>query len=242
MNEIFVFAQTRSGSTLLQRAINQTPGVTLYGEHGGMLHGFAAAYYGADLPCLAKHSSYTPERLKDLNAFVPCHSCITVGNLRGNMRDFIEATFNPAHAKRWGFKEVRYGRRHQHEDMRVFEMLVELFPTAKFPLLIRHPRDQIISQVSMGWSKPEAALDEWLRQFNFYCKLRRDYPDRCRLFEYWRLVDAQPIWDWLQLDCPVNRLFELPVTGATTKKSVDEKTLSIIEQHLEPHYHRQKYD
>lgn len=243
MNEVFVFAQTRSGSTLLQRAINQTPGMMLYGEHGGMLHGFAAAYYGADFPCLEQHSRNKPEVLRDLNAFAPCQSCIEANALRDNMRYFIENTFNPNHSPRWGFKEVRYGRHTRYESDRVFKMLVELFPTAKFVLLVRDPRDQIQSAVSMNWVQPDQGIEEWRKQFEFYCALRRDHPDRCRIYEYPQLEDATRIFDWLQLDCPYAALFsQLPVTGATPSKGMDILAHEKIKAFLLPLYLHQPFD
>jgi hypothetical protein len=243
MNEIFIFAQTRSGSTLLQRAINQNPGVLIYGEHGGMLSGYARAYYGSDLQCLAKHSRFEPEKLRDLNGFVPCQSCITVGNLRGNMRDFVEATFNPSHSRRWGFKEVRYGRGQVAFDHPVVDLLIELFPSCKFVLLIRDPREQIASQIGMGWSPANAAFYDWHKQFEFYSRLRQEHQDRCRFYHYEQLRDASRMFAWLELDCPQKNLFELPVTGATPSKSpITEVLAKNIEEVLMPTFQNQQYD
>ena len=242
MNEIFLLAMTRSGSTLLQRAINQTPGMLMYGEHGGMLRGFAAAYYGADFPCLEKHSRCEPAILRDKTTFRPCHSCIEADHLRGNFRYFIESTFNPCGSPRWGFKEVRYGR--SENNTQTVDMLIEMFPTCKFILLVRDPREQIESQLSMKWSMPNDAFREWENQFTFYSRLRRDHPDRCRMYHYEHLRDASRIFEWLQLECPVTRLFDdLPVTGATPGKCGITKILRTnIEEVLLPMFGNHTYD
>lgn len=243
MNEIFLLAQTRSGSTLLQRAINQTPGVLVYGEHGGMLSGFARAFYGADFPCLEKHSRCEPERLRDLNAFVPCQSCITADALKNNFRYFIESTFNPDHSPRWGFKEVRYGRGQVAFDYPIVDMLVDLFPTCKFVLLVRNPMEQITSQVGMGWSRADAAFWEWYKQFEFYSKLREQKPDHFRFYQYSQLGDVSRMFEWLGLPCPVPNLFRLPVTGATPNKgAITEVLARNIEEMLMPMFVNQRYD
>ncbi|KAA3622570.1 MAG: hypothetical protein DWQ08_12670, partial [Proteobacteria bacterium] len=41
---IFILGRGRSGTTLLQRMLNQAAGVTLCGEHNGFLTGVAEAY------------------------------------------------------------------------------------------------------------------------------------------------------------------------------------------------------
>lgn len=212
MNEIFIFAQKRSGSTLLQRAINQTPGVTIYGEHGGMLQGFAAAYYQA-LETGLNDVRFSAEVLRKPDSFAPCYSGIDPFIFKRQMRNFVEGTFHPRGGTlRWGFKEVRY-------TDKVFELLAEIFPTAKFIFLVRDPREQIQSVMSMRWEGFDSALKYWLNTFSYFDKCTKAMPARCRMLHYENLRNVKKTFDWLGLDSPLKNLFrQMPVTGETENK------------------------
>lgn len=212
MNEIFIFAQTRSGSTLLQRAINQTEDVIIYGEHGGMLNGYAAAYYSA-LDTGLGDARFKPKTLKDPKGFAPCLSCIDPIRFKSQTRKYFTALLNPEESFRWGFKEVRY------EGGQVFEMLAELYPSAKFVFLVRDPREQIRSVMSMKWEKFNPAYAYWLNTFRYFHKCRTALPDRCRFITYQHLRRVQSLFDWLGLDNPRYDLFrQMPRTGRTENK------------------------
>lgn len=225
MNEIFIFAQTRSGSTLLQRAINQTPNTLIYGEHSGMLDRFADAYYAGFMGGL-KDSRYEPEKLRDINAFAPCLSCITSGNFACNLRKFIEDTFNPVGVDRWGFKEVRY----KSSRCRVFAMLAELFPTSKFVFLVRDPREQVQSIRSVPWGDQSpfgSSLTYWMETFFYFQDCARKDPMRTAMIHYENLRNVSELFRWLGLDNSMKNLFnEMPVTGETKNK----KTFTRQEQ------------
>lgn len=215
MNEIFIFAQTRSGSTLLMRAINQTPDVTIYGEHGGLLHGYAAAYYAA-MGAGLNDSRFKPEVLKDPKMFAPCLSCIDPGLFKKLTRNYIADVLNADDAPRWGFKEVRYGK---DPNCKVFAMLAELFPNAKFVFLVRDPREQIQSVVSMEWEKFADALKYWMNTHYYFVQCAKSLPNRCRMIEYHNLRNVRKLFNWLELDNRRSNLFkEMPRTGATESK------------------------
>lgn len=216
MREIFIFAQTRSGSTLLQRAINQTENVCIYGEHGGMLNGFAEAYYGTDL----RGSRNDLVTLIDPNMFAPCLSCIEGKPFKQHMRNFLTSVLNPnpEYAHRWGFKEVRY----KGAQCRVFEMLVELFPSAKFVFLVRDPYEQIQSIMSVPWGGNEPFNDRayyWYDTFTYFARCRQSQPEKCRMIEYRNLRDVKKLFSWLELDNKRRNLFRaMPRTGETKTK------------------------
>lgn len=239
MNEIFIFAQTRSGSTLLQRAINQTEDVIIYGEHGGLLHGYAAAYYTAFDMGLAG-SRFEPEKLKDPEIFAPCASCIEPIQFKSHMRKFTENVLNPARSFRWGFKEVRYGK---HENCKVFYMLAELFPTAQFVFLVRDPREQIRSVVSMKWETFDAAYNYWRNTFLYFNQCKTDLPDRCRFITYQHLRHAGGLFLWLHLNNPMFDLFkDMPRTGETKDNTqLDTFQKWHIEQQCVPLYENTDY-
>lgn len=237
MNEIFIFAQTRSGSTLLQRAINQTPDVTIYGEHGGLLNGYAAAYYAAFEAGL-NDSRFAPEALKDPKAFAPRLSCIEPSVFKLHTYNYLTKVLNPEHANRWGFKEVRY------ENGRVFDMLAELFPTAKFVFLIRHPHEQIRSVLSMEWETFDSAYSYWLSTVVYFNNCQTACPDRCRFITYRHLRNVRSLFDWLELDNSRFDLFrQMPRTGETENKTkLDSHQKWIIEQRCLPLFERVKYE
>lgn len=215
MNEIFIFAQTRSGSTLLMRAINQTPNLTIYGEHGGFLNGYAAAYYAA-MDAGLNDSRFKPELLKDPKMFAPCLSCIDPGRFKKSTRNYLVDVLNADGAPRWGFKEVRYG---EDTNCKVFEMLAELFSDAKFVFLVRDPREQIQSVVSMEWEKFDDALKYWKSTHDYFVQCVKSLPKRCRMIDYSSLCNVRKLFDWLELDNRRSNLFkEMPRTGATENK------------------------
>lgn len=221
MREIFIFAQTRSGSTLLQRAINQSgdkgEDVLIYGEHSGMLDRFADAYYAAFAGGL-KDSKFEPEVLRDKNVFAPCLSCITPGRFATNLRRFIDDTLNPADAIRWGFKEVRY----KNPRCKVFGMLSELFPTAQFIFLVRDPREQVQSIRSVPWGDQApfgSSLNYWMETFFYFQDCAQKSPHRCAMIHYEQLRDVSKLFHWLELDNNMKNLFkEMPRTGETKNK------------------------
>lgn len=233
MREIFIFAQTRSGSTLLQRAINQTENVVIYGEHGGMLNGFADAYYGSDLPCIEAHSVNDLETLRSPKMFAPCLSCIEIKPFKQHMRNFLTSVLNPNpdYAHRWGFKEVRY----KGARCRVFDMLVDLFPSAKFVFLVRDPVNQIMSIRSVPWGGNETfneRLYYWLDTFTFFNRCRKAHPSKCKMIEYANLRCVDELFNWLELDNRrVNLFRQMPRTGQTeNKKQLTNGELSCLEE------------
>lgn len=189
----------------------------MYGEHGGMLDRFADSYYAAFGAGL-KDSKYDPERLKDRDVFAPCLSCITPGMFANNLRRFIEDTFNPAHAARWAFKEVRY----KGVRCRVFDMLFELFPTSQFIFLVRDPREQIQSIRSVPWGDQSpfgSSLHYWMETFTYFERCASRYPDKCAMINYQNLRDVREIFRWLELDNGMINLFrDMPITGETKRK------------------------
>lgn len=224
MNEIFIFAQTRSGSTLLQRAINQTPGVLVYGEHGGFLKGYADAYYATNFG-----DDGTEANLRDPNTFAPCLSCIDPAEVRRNMRTFLYDTINPFRSPRWGFKEVRY----RHD--RVFDLLSEMFPQAKFIFLIRNPLEQVESIRSVPWGEGHKDIMDsiiyWRDTFTYFEKCVQARPMRCKMIEYNNLRNVKKLFSWLEINNPMSNLFkEMPRTGQTEKKTMSVHDLAQVDR------------
>jgi hypothetical protein len=197
---IFVFAQPRSGSTLVQRLVNSLEDVILYGEHLEVLTGVAAAY---DTFMARRGHSFCSEdsdraavqakalhRLKDPTDFSPNANALSYEHVRATFRDFVKALVHPVRDprfRRWGFKEIRYW---SHD--RVFEMLIDLFPQATFVFVVRHPLEQIASHEGTGWGKASIRerAERWRDQAVSYLEYHRRRPDLSRLVRYEDLTRA----------------------------------------------------
>jgi len=210
---IFVFAQPRSGSTLLQRLLNSLENVIIYGEHLGLLKGVADSYIGflkdpkrrefcSDTVDVEAFRTETVNRLKD-----PLHFSAITNGLVGDefddtYRHFIKTLLHGAPAsdtRRWGFKEIRYGV----GDV-VFEMLLKLFPAASFVFLVRHPLHSLESIEGTGWWKTsfDENLQGWFAQASNYLNYHRQFPKHSFFVKYEDLTNpgtqtASELFKWL---------------------------------------------
>jgi hypothetical protein len=89
---------------------------------------------------------------------------------------FFLTLYQDTHGKaNWGWKEVRYGQAE-------LEFFWEIFPGLKLVLLVRNPRDVLISRRALGWrmefSKSTATVEEvcenWARKTGYYLKIKKD--------------------------------------------------------------------
>lgn len=148
---IFILTTGRTGSTFLQRILNCSNDILIWGEHGGFIRGLKESYY-----------SFTDQRKKfidecekykhlllsgncELNrknemSFQWCNHFETA-NIEEYFRSFIQSFFidNESIKTRWGFKELLYGKQEK-----VF--LKKLWPNSKFLYLIRDPSDILKSK------------------------------------------------------------------------------------------------
>lgn len=147
---VFLLSPGRSGSTLLQRYLNCSPDLTLWGEHGGFLKNIRQAY---SVVCENKRVQYLLNQGKDhADLLVSSKEAIGVDiewtnnfspeRFRENITCLITDFFTngvPAHV-RWGFKEIRY------DDKDVF-FLKDLFPDSQFIFIVRDPFDTLASSI-----------------------------------------------------------------------------------------------
>lgn len=152
---IFILSSGRSGSTLLQRMLNCCPGVTIWGEHSGLLAPLAAAYFHAVEHPLMLRNIYSQNRSVDVSELLSERrqpdqwqawmNWWRPEDMDEAFRAMVASMFQPpALGARctWGFKEIRYG-----VGDRTIEMLARLFPTARFVFLSRNGLNTIASQV-----------------------------------------------------------------------------------------------
>lgn len=175
---LFNLSSGRTGSTLLQKFLNVSGDIVMWGEHAGFLRPVAQAYYHAvgdqnlqrnftvasgDPATTIALALTETQKVHGPRQFMSWANWFTEDQFRQCFRDFALSLFCPdgLASKYWGFKEIRYG----HDD-KVLGFLGEVFPDATFIFLVRHPVDNIVSQLralSMDDS-PEVWAEKWVRQ------------------------------------------------------------------------------
>ena len=153
---VVILSAGRSGSTLLQRIVNTSPNLVIWGEHGGMLSGVANSYqnliYGKQLNDF--HYNRKDKVTKSLitgsyskyNISINWMNSFDKENSKDLFRNFIFSTLNQkvklTSTQKWGFKEILYSN-----NDNVVNMLVDLFPDTKFLFSIRNPLDAVLSMM-----------------------------------------------------------------------------------------------
>lgn len=157
---IVILAPGRSGSTLLQRVLNTSEEITIWGEHAGFMKGLAQSYY-----ILTKsehiHKNYYSRKnldssiivgsLKDYSKSINWVNSFDQESTLKNYRDLIVKQLNNGlntEKITWGFKEILYTK-----NDRVMDMLLELFPSCQFIFSLRNPF-HVIKSMILSWSQP----------------------------------------------------------------------------------------
>lgn len=150
LSPIILLSPGRSGSTLLQRYLNISKDIIIWGEHGGFIRGLAKTYYNFiqdnnSQKLLKKGSENTRAILKSdltINQSIEWTNNFFNNDFLDEFRNFIinllSKGVNPN--QRWGFKEIRYG-------ITEMEFLSLLFPQAQFIFIVRNPLDTISSMI-----------------------------------------------------------------------------------------------
>lgn len=164
MGPTFVFGCSwRCGSTLLQRIINSSGKIFIWGEHAGLISSCARAYDELiTLQPLADRQAQSlairGEQAWVANLTPPL--ALLSDAFRGMLVSYYEPPTRAKGIERWGFKEVRY-------DANVAKFLLSLFPEGRVLFLVRHPVDVIASNAANDWYSniggEEAVLEQWKR-------------------------------------------------------------------------------
>ncbi len=202
---IFVLAQPRSGSTLVQRLLNLSPGVTIMGEHGGPFHKIAYAYLKFEQVHMKEgyKMRLSDDELRKMiktkdNFTVATCGGVRIETIREITRQFIRAIGNPLNNEfeRWGFKEV--------VTADVGECVIELFPQCQVVCVVRDPVDCINSVVRTSWWGRDLQWiinDVWRQKFDNFRSLAVNYPGSVMLVRYENFAKGLPdIFRWLGLD------------------------------------------
>lgn len=205
---IFLIGSGRSGTTLLMKILNSVPDIMIYGEHGGFLKQIADAYFmnKNDKDIIEHISKEEPPKLVFKHKYI-----MKIGyswlnwygkkTIKYNFKKFIESFFNPKALKKsvhWGFKEIRYCNNDQ-----VIEMLIDIYPNAKFIFITRHPMDVIASQLAMGkWGGFDEILATWKTQNHHMSEFLSNNQSNCFNIEYKDMIKQksgklEELFNWL---------------------------------------------
>jgi len=208
VSPIFLLGSGRSGTTLLMKILNSVDEIMLYGEHGGFLKQIAESYF---FNFINDEIKQRIKKEKEPDSVFVKKTVYKIGyswlhwygkeTIKKNYRMFIESFFNPDKLSKrvfWGFKEIRYGI-----DDRVPEMLIDLYPKARFILIIREPIDVIASQLVMGkWGNLNEIVGNWVSQNTYMYKFYTNHRDNCFLIRYEEMISRdsnglKELFDWL---------------------------------------------
>lgn|GEM_PF-362225 len=231
----FIICSGRSGSTLLMKILNSVDSVMIYGEHGGFLKQIASSYFEH------KNNVKLRRRIKKEKNPDEILSCkyshfidyawlnwVGVDSFKENFKKFLESFFSPAQLKmtthtHWGFKEIRYA-----DDDRVLEMLIDIYPDAKFILLSRNPFDVIASQLVMEkWGTFEEILPLWKKQNENMADFSQRNPNNCFQISYEEVVGKNSnkladLFHWLDLEISMDQYKVIDVKEGIWKKTRDD--------------------
>jgi hypothetical protein len=163
---IFLFTMHRGGGTLLQRVVNASRDVLIWGEHGGFINKMAetdALLSHFDNVCRSIEDRHLADFIsnRDPEVFDPWTNPLERSAYRTYAKDFIRTTFSTGLAdnQRWGFKEVRY------HSLRTARFLTDLFPWSRIVVLRRNLTAVVVSTVCAPWSlerlKHVGTIDVW---------------------------------------------------------------------------------
>lgn len=137
----------RCGSTLLQRVLNSSGSIFIWGEQAGLLNGLVEPLKTLEL--LDGLSDRQKSRLE------ATAERAWIANINPRFNDFKAAVClmlrsiyeTPTKARgidRWGFKEVRY-------DAHIARLLLDLYPNSRVIFLVRNPFDVLASNAANDW-------------------------------------------------------------------------------------------
>lgn len=214
---IFVLSQARSGSTLVQRVLNQTADVLIQGESFGLTTRLSDAFFeltenkkerrwfisNADELKVIEEAEARLRNPRDFSATV---CSLSYQRLLRIYHGLFFELFNPTGRDlRWGFKEIRCCE----NGTFLVDLILRMFPKAKIAFTVRHPLDQIGSKFATNWW-PAESLDEtistWDRQLVNFKSAKGYWPKSCRIWKYEEFTTPaglDALLDWLEV--PVSR-------------------------------------
>jgi hypothetical protein len=154
LRPVIIISPGRSGSTLLQRYLNTSDGLIVWGEHGGFIRGLSKVYLNLKnnqhlqnmLTQGRKNAGLLLRSETPVQVDIEWTNNFTIEDVRKAFQKSILdiLTIDVPPSVRWGFKEIRYGEPE-------IAFLKELFPEAQFIFVVRHPIDTLASMIA-AWA------------------------------------------------------------------------------------------
>lgn len=146
---VFVLGCTfRTGSTFLQRLINSSGEVFVWGENMGIAEDLRVAVAKLDSWSAISQAQHGDLDVRQNDAWIANLNPEGAGASRAAARQFFLSYYaEPTRQRgcaRWGFKEVRC-------DARAARFLLELFPHGRVLLLVRRPEAVLASMATSRW-------------------------------------------------------------------------------------------
>jgi hypothetical protein len=208
---IFILSQARSGSTLVQRVLNQTPEVLIQGESLGLSSQLARSFsslttnekehrwFISPVEDEAEMISRAEKRLRNPLDFSATVCSLSLPRLTRIYRGLFMELFNPTGKDlRWGFKEIRCCE----DSPFLAELILTLFPKAKVVFTVRNPVDQLGSKFATNWW-PDESLEEaislWDRQATHFKSAVATFPGcvLCRYEDFTTVPGLYTMLSWL---------------------------------------------
>jgi hypothetical protein len=214
---IFVLGFHRGGTTFVQRLLNCHEKVTIWGENGGII---------SDLRVMSERYAKSPaakvdvEQYRDFSGladkFLPWATPFDADQFTSHIASMLESLYrNPTDLSSfWGFKEIRNGTL---EDI---DFLCHLFPHCRLIMLVRNPKDMLLSQYFARWGgkhfsgSPEKAVRQiitnYVKSVESFLEIAQQKPSLAKILRY----------ETIQSDTVSHDLFGflgLPETGISQK-------------------------
>jgi hypothetical protein len=242
---IFIFSSNwRSGSTLLQRLVNASNEVLIWGESGGALDSFQDAFVRyqqmlGDGDTLYTHGyggngsrqfeEFSKGETGTHNKWIACMNP-PLEHIQAQIRNLMDRIYRiPAEElgySRWGIKEVRSG-------IETAKFLKQLYPDAKFLFLVRNPMSSILSIKKRKWLDERGHPNPLLFYANHWAKLSKEFrnADFGMLLKFEEMVSdpelVRRLGDYLDLDALPEDFISNSHADWPTK---NEEGLSMLEK------------
>lgn len=201
MKQLFIIAQKRTGSTLLQRILNQIPGFLISGENGGAFLHLAKFYHQIMLiPSKEVAIDFYEEGVSEMKPSWMNPWMKKTDQICTRLREMMEEMYGREDATVWGFKEIRYGRfGESYEDFVVqLSFLRSLFPNCKFIFLTREMESLIASNLKhppRGKPLSSEVLSGFVRlQFSHFKKYQQANPGETFLLSFEDIVSQKALF------------------------------------------------
>ena len=254
---IIILGPGRCGSTLLQRILNTSAEITIWGEHEGFLSELAKSYYVLTESEGMKRNFYSQPidpsiLIGSLKDYTACPNWVNSFNrkiIRDTYQLMITKLLNnklDIDKNHWGFKEIRYTKNDPALDM-----WLELFPSSYLIFSVRNPFDVIRSMI-LDWNNPKTIQDiinkndfKQIKQLVIRCanrwnKVVASFPYwieqnklNCYVEKYEELlaepqIHVQQVFNFLNLPMPETALKPMSFRVGSRKLSYRSKICEII--------------